>query len=167
MPIVQERNSESQLLGSVDHLFYEDRQFCAEWIDSAGGLSFSAVVTVPWATARHNFFPLLYTMSAGVLTLLEAGFYIFDWTLYCSKAGVTEGSFYSYLEQDPATGTFAEVTASRTNVTTFSPPGVLHNTLVLRAQANYRYRVQVATFGATFTTVANQSRLSVIRLFRS
>lgn len=166
MPIMQERNSEAQLLGSVDHLFAEDRNYCAEWYD-AGGTGFIGATTVPFASTRHNFFTEVYSMSAGVLTVLQPGFYIFNWSVYASKVGVTEGSIYSFLEQDPATAVFTELPASRAEVTTFSPPAFLTNQVIIRAQENYRYRVRAASYGIQFTTVVNMSRLSAIRLFKS
>lgn len=167
MPVMQERNSEAQLLGSVDHLFYDDRNFCGEWIDSAGSGNFIGAMTLPLGTVRHHFFLEAFTMAAGILTVLAAGFYCFDWTVYATKAGSTEGSFYSFLEEDPATAVFAEVPATRIVTTCFAAPGTVHNSLILKAQANYRYRVQIATFGVTFATLANQSRFSVMRLFKN
>lgn len=167
MPVMQERNSEAQLLGSVDHLFYDDRNFCGEWIDSAGSAGFIAAITLPLATARHHFFPEAFTMASNILTVLAAGFYCFDWTVYATKAGSTEGSFYSFLEEDPATAVFATVPASTVITTCFSAAGTVHNSLILKAQANYRYRVQVASFGTNFSTLANQSRFSVMRLFKN
>lgn len=167
MPVIQERNSEAQLLGSVDHLFYDDRNFCGEWIDSAGGTAFIGAVVLPLATARHHFFPEAFTMASGVLTVLAAGFYLFDWTVYATKAGSSEGSFYTVLQQDPATGTFVDLPASKVVTTCFAAPGSVHNSLIVRAEVNYRYRVTVASFGVQFTTSANDSRFSVMRLFKN
>lgn len=167
MPIVQERNSEAQLLGSVDHLFYDDRNFCGEWIDSAGGTAFISATVLPLATARHHFFTEAFTMASNILTVLTAGFYLFDWSVYATKSGSTEGSFYVVLQQDPATGTFADLPASKQVTTCFAAPGSIHNSLILLAEANYRYRVILASFGVTFTTSANDSRFSVMRLFKN
>jgi len=166
MPIIQTRNPEAEQLTSPDQAWAE-RNHCAEWYDTAGGLGTVAAATVPLATARHNFAPELYVMATNILTITEAGLYKFEFLVAASKAGSTEGSFYAFLEEDPDTGTFVLVPATTAYTTVFSAPGSVNGSVILRAGANYRYRLRFATFGPTFTTIDEGSKLSVTRIYKN
>lgn len=176
MPVMQVRNAEAQALGYVDHLRTDDRNFAGEWYDS-GNLSAGFVAATPMLlpAVRHNSAPEVYAMASNVLTIAEAGLYLFDYTLFANPPSTTHTSFYCYLEQDPATGVFAAVPASMSvGVTISGSSGAAHTSVLLRVGINYRYRVMAATFGVTHTMVGSSggntyygSRLSVVRLFKN
>lgn len=176
MPVVQGRNSESQLLGSVDHLFFTDRNFGGEWYDHAGGQDY-LLGNGPWTlnldTEKLNPAPEVYTMASDILTIAEAGFYLFHFQLMVAQDGGSSSAVTrAWLEQDPATGVFAEylpavtyfpiapISASVAAVTVMS---------LLLVGINYRYRIRFSeNYGSTpLTTVADGSKLTVVRLFKN
>lgn len=166
MTIIQTRNPEAEQLTSPDQAWAE-RNHVAEWYDNAGGTVTISAVTVPLAATRHNFAPELYTFASNILTINEAGLYRFDFLVAASKAGSTEGSFYAFLEEDPATAVFALVPSTTVYTTVFSAPGSVYGSVTLRAGVAYRYRLRYATFGVNFTLIDDGSHLSVMRLFHS
>jgi hypothetical protein len=168
MPVVGLRNADAQLIGSVDHLDVEDRNFGAAWYDSVGGGSFAAAITVPMATERHNSAPEIYNMSSGILTVAEAGLYFFSFAVGVSHAGSTEMIFNIILEQDPDTGIFTEVPGTTTYTTFLTGFGTGFNTALLRVGIDYRYRLRVSSLvGGSNSLIANGSHLSVFRLFKN
>jgi hypothetical protein len=167
MPVVGLRNADAQQIGSVDHLDVEDRNFGAEWYDSAGGTAFIGAITVPLATTRHNSAPEFYDMSSGILTVAEAGLYLLNFCVAVFKAGTSEGSFQAFLEEDADVGSFSLLPATTSYATTFSSSASVYNSVLLQVGINYRYRLRTATHGVVFTTVADGSKLSVIRLFKN
>jgi hypothetical protein len=167
MTVIQTRNAEAAALESTDHLSTNDRNFSAEWLDAVGGQSTSEAVTVTLATQVHNFAPEVFDMASNILTILEGGFYQLAYTIYVQKSGSNEGSFYAFLEEDPATGTFTEIPGTRSTATAFNGPASgssLTNRYVL---PNYRYRLRFATFGVTFSTVGGFTKLSAVRFFKN
>ena len=167
MPIAQVRNASLQELGSTDHLDVEDRNFAAEWYDGTGGASYIAAITIPLSVTRHNAAPTIYSVSSNILTITEAGGYLFHYLVHADKAGSNEGAFYAYLEEDPATGTFAQIPATWVTATVFGAPGTVGGTTLVRAGINYRYRLVTGTYGVQFTTVADGSKLTVMRCWKN
>lgn len=169
MPVVQIRNADAQMLGSADHLFYDDRNFAGEWYNNAVSASYIAAINVPLNVTRFNAVPQVYSLGADIITLLEAGFYVISFLVVAQKTtfSATEGSFYAFLEEDPATGTFATVPASTAYATCFSAPGSCYGSAIVLTQANYRYRVRSATHGVPHTMLANSCNLSIFRLYKN
>lgn len=169
MPTVGFRNADAQNIGSSDHLSVFDRNFFAEWYDAAGGLLFLAADTVPLGTERHNSAPEIFDFSSNILTLTEAGLYLFFFSLTAQQSGSAEMIVQVYLEEDPDTGIFAVVPGTETTMTFFAGFGTLVNYAFLRAGINYRYRLRVQRLGGTVTPTltANGSKLSVVRMFKN
>src|SRR6476620_8600286 len=107
MPIVQVRKPSMMQLNSADELDVEDNNFGAEWYDHAGGqviLLGTGPFTLNLDTERINSAPTIYSMAAGILTIADAGLYLFYSQLIMSSNGNAINRMW--LEQDPATGTF-------------------------------------------------------------
>lgn len=176
MPIVQERNASMQELNSADAQDIEDRNFGAEWYDSTGGQTFilgNAAIVLNLNTQRVNSAPTIFSMASSILTITEAGLYLFSYSVTLAQNGGSNiNANHAYLEQDPATGTFAPITSLR-NYFPVAPlasaigSGMM--TSIVQVGINYRYRVRVeqVTGSAPMITVANTSKLSVIRLFKN
>lgn len=169
MPIVQARNASMQQLSSPDVLDVENNNFCAEWYDGAGGTGFMASTVVPLATERQNAAPEFYVMASNILTISEAGLYLFNFAATGANSGSAEMIAALTLDEDPATGSFAAVPGTLTYGTWFNGSGTLYNSAVLRVGLNYRYRLSISRIGGsvTPTLVQNASHLSVIRLFKN
>lgn len=177
MPTVGLRNTDAQQIGSTDHLDVEDRNWSAEWYDTAIGTpAFIAAITVPLAATRHNSAPEIYSMSSDILTILEAGLYLLTYTVTAFPDPVGSYGFYSYVEEDPATGTFASVPASYTSgASAFGSVTSASSSLFIHVGANYRYRLLAASFGNNFKLAPYSSpfglyygsKLGVMRLFKN
>lgn len=175
MPTVGIRNAESQNIGAADHLDVEDRNWGAEWYDSGFFSSnFIGAITVPFPATRHNSAPEVYVMASNILTITQDGIYFFNYTVVADSQDAIDQAFYAYLQQDPATGTFADVLSSYTSpAVNAGGIGTAHTNVILRVGANYRYRVQTASFGNNYQLVGSGvsalygSRFSVIRLFKN
>lgn len=168
MPTVGIRNNDAQQIGSTDHLDVEDRNFGAEWYDGAGGTSFATDTVVPLATTRHNSAPEIYSLASNILTVLEAGLYFFSFAVTAQHAGSSELIFFSRLQEDPDTGTFADIPGTITYTTFFAGQGTAFNSALLRVGLDYRYRIIVSSLsGGSNSLFQNGSKLSVFRLFKN
>jgi hypothetical protein len=168
MPVVGLRNADAQAINSADQLDVEDRNFGAEWYDAAGGTSFSTDTVVPLTTTRHNSAPEIYSMTSNILTILEAGLYFFNFAVTAQHVGSSELVFFSRLEEDPDSGSFAQVPGTLTYTTFFAGQGTGFNSALIRVGIDYRYRLVVSSLsGGSNSLFANSSKLSVIRLFKN
>lgn len=173
MPIVQTRNASMQELNSADALDVENNNFGAEWYDHTGGQSFqlgSGTFTLNLDTERINSAPEFYSMAADILTLADAGLYLFSWQLMVSANGL--GVTHAWLEQDPATAVFAAVPSAVTYFPTVNGITGLSTAVVtnlIQVGLSYRYRIRFEqSHGSTPTvTVLDGSKLSVVRLFKN
>jgi len=169
MPIVQVRNASLQQLNGVDQLNIDEHNFGAAWYDSVGGTSFLGATTVPLATERYNSAPSIFSMTANILTLLEAGLYLLSFAATGANPGSAEMIAAMTLDEDPATGIFASIPGVISYDTWFNGSGTMSNTALVIANINYRYRLSVSRIGgsATPTLVQNASHLSAVRLFKN
>lgn len=176
MPVVQVRNAEAALLGSTDHLFFDDRNFCAEFYDHAGGQTFilgNSPVLVNLDTVKVNVAPTEITLASDIITLVEAGLYLFRFQVMVIHNGSSSATVNRcWLEEDPATGVFA-MTLPAVNYFTMAPiinsVGTGCGFALRMTQANYRYRIMVdQQYGSgSEKTVADGSSLSIVRLFKT
>lgn len=174
MPIVQTRNASMQQLNSADALDVEDNNFGGEWYDHAGGQSFTLgnpLFVLNLDTEKINSAPTIYSMASNILTIAEAGLYLFSYQVMVSSGG--QAVTHAVLEQDPATGSFS---VSIPAVTYFPTQGAGLSgistgvvTALIQVGINYRYRIRVEqSHGSTpMLTVADGSKLSVMRLFKN
>lgn len=169
MPIAQVRNASMQEIGSTDHLKTDNKNFGAEWYDSAGGTTFIDAVTVPLAGEKINTAPTVFSMDSGVLTVTEAGLYLFNFSVTVNNSGSDEMIFQAFLQEDPATGTFATVIGTSTYGTLFAGNGSVFNSSLVRAGISYRYRIRASRHGGVVSSqlLQNGSKLSVVRLFKN
>lgn len=173
MPLIaQRRNASMQALNGADLLPVDNKNFAAEWYDHAGGQAFivgGGPYTLNLDTEKVNSAPTVYVMAADILTLVDAGLYLFSFQLMLSSNG--NGVTHAWLEQDPATGVFSTTLSSVTYFPTPAINGISTGTVtaILRAGINYRYRVRYEqSHGSTpCTTVADGSKLTVMRLFKN
>lgn len=177
MPVTgQKRNDSMQQLNSVDQTRIQDRNFGAEWYDSTGGQTYSlgsGTVVVNLDTERLNTAPSVYVMASDILTLTEAGIYLFNAQVTTKQNGGSSSvNSRIWLEQDPATGSFAEVLGSMSYfshapIPASSVTGVI--SLLLRAGIDYRYRLCLEEAGGSspLITLINASKLSVMRLWQN
>lgn len=169
MPSAQVRNSSMQQLNSADLLDVEDRNFGAEWYDSVGGTTFLGSTVVPLGTTRHNAAPEIFDLDSNIVTILEAGLYLFLFSATASQSGSAEMIIAMSLDEDPDTGSFSVVPGTLTYMTFFNGSGTLYNSAVVRVGLNYRYRLAVSRVGGavTPTLLQNGSKLAIIRLFKN
>lgn len=168
-PIIQTRNADAQLLGSPDHLWAKDRNFVLEAY-GGGAENFIAETVLAVTTVRQNYTPELYDLDSSILTLFEAGVYQFCYRSTFSMSGGGAGQAIIYLQQDPATGTFATVLASAYYL--YLPAGLnatFQVVLPLLVGIDYRYRIAaIRSSGAGFVQSLNQStNLSVSLLLNN
>lgn len=175
MPVIQTRNTEAQLLGSPDHLQTDDRNFAGEWYDATGGQDFilgGGPYTLNLDTEKINSAPEVFDMSSDILTISAAGLYLFSFQLMVvHDGGSSAAANRVWLEEDPDTGSFAQSLpavnyfpmASLASVST----GVC--TALIQVGIDYRYRIRFEqSYGSTpLTTVADGSKLTVVRLFKN
>lgn len=169
MPTAQVRNASMQQLNSADLLDIENNNFGAEWYDGAGGAGFLGATVVPLATTRHNSAPEIFSLSSNILTITEAGLYLFNFAVTGANSGSAELIIEAHLEEDPDTGVFATVPGTITYLTWFTGWGTLYNSAILRVGIDYRYRLVAARVGGavTPTFLQNGSKLGVVRLFKN
>lgn len=169
MPIVSTHNASHHQISSADQLDVENNNFGAEWYDAAGGTSFLGTTVVPLGTERHNSAPEIYDLASNILTIAEAGLYLFHFAATGANSGSAELIAAMTLDEDPATGVFAAVPGTLTYATWFNGSGTMFNSALLRVGIDYRYRLAVSRIGGavTPTLVANASHLSVVRLFKN
>lgn len=165
MPSAQVRNADAQLLGGTDHLSIFDRNFAAEWYDATGGASVGGAATVSLTTERHNSAPENFVLASSIVTLVDAGLYLFDFRVSASWFDLSPANFSVSLEQDPATGVFAAVAGAIAYANVYSGIGTAHGSLLLRTSFNYRFRLRQASLDNALTTVAG-SALRIVRLLR-
>jgi hypothetical protein len=176
MPSSQVRNADAQILGFVDHLNVEDRNFSAEFYDNVGGQSYllgDPVLTVNIDTSRINSAPTIYSLASDVVTIAEAGLYLASFHVSSQLAGGSTSVVSQFwLEEDPDTGVFGEVTASRGF---FVHAGILNSvsgasmTTLLQVGIDYRYRIRLEQIygSSTLNTLFRGSKISFIRLFKN
>lgn len=176
MPIAQTRNEPMQGLNSVDQLRVQDRNFSAEWYDAVGGQVYAlgtAPFTVTLATERLNTAPSVYSIASNIVTLSEAGVYLFNFQVIVQQNGGSSAvTSRAWLEQDPATGTFTAVPAA---ITYFSNAAISassaggSSSTVLRVGAAYRFRVRLeeSSGSSSLITLANGSSLRIVRLWQN
>lgn len=169
MPIAQVRNASMQELGSVDHLTTDNKNFGAEWYDSVGGTAFISATVVPLAGELVNSAPTVFDMDSSILTITEAGLYLFLYAVSASNPGSAEMVIESHLEEDPDSGVFSTVIGTTSYATYLSGWGTVFNSSLLRVGIDYRYRLMASRPGgsASPTFIQNQSKLSVVRLFKN
>jgi len=175
MPTVGLRNTDSQQIGSADHLDVEDRNWSAEWYDSGFfGSAYIAAIVVPLITTRQNSAPEIFSLASSILTILEAGIYFFNYTVMASPTTGVDAQGYGYIEEDPATGTFAQLPGTMAAAaSTLGSATSIHTNCILRVGINYRYRLMAASAGTNWNLLGSGlgngwgSRLSVIRLFKN
>lgn len=166
----QQRNSEMQALNSADLLSVKDRNLGFFAYNSATSVGFS-VGTVSLDTVPINNSPDVYSLSGGILTILQAGIFKFDWRVTVGHAsGSANLVAATTLDQDPATGSFAAVPGSLVYWAVLGSAyasGV--GSMLVRTKANYRYKIAVSRQSTTdsLLMLANACTLSVERLFRS
>lgn len=176
MTIAQKRNASMQQLNSADLLPVENKNFAAEWYDSAGGQSYlsgNPAFTVNLDTERVNTAPTVFALSSDIITLTDAGLYLFNFLVTVRQNGGSSAVVSRmWLEEDPDTGVFAEVPAtmnyfSTAAISAASSSGFVSATL--RVGINYRYRVRLeeTSGSSSLITVANASYLNIIRLFKN
>lgn len=173
MASMQTRNASMQQLNSADALDVEDRNFGAEWYDHAGGQSFQ-LGTGPHLlnldTEKLNSAPEFYAMVSDILTIAEAGLYLFSFQFMASTNG--NAVSHVWLEEDPDTGVFAvalPATAYFPTPASINGISTVTVTSLIQVGIDYRYRIRFEqSHGSTpATTVADGSKLSVVRLFKN
>lgn len=169
MPTTQSRNADAQLLGSVDHLWAKDRNFAFEAY-GGGAENFVSETVFALTTVRQNYTAELYDLSSNILTIFEAGVYLFCFRSTVTMTGGGAGQVAISLQQDPATGTFTSIISTFNYV--YIPPA-LNSTcqivIPLLVGFDYRYRiVGIRTSGAGNVQTLNQSNnLSVILMLNN
>lgn len=158
MPVTQTRNADAQLLGSVDHLWARDRNFAFEAY-GGGAENFTSETVFGLSTIRQNYTPELFDLSSNILTIFEAGVYLFSVRSTLTMTGGGAGQALVYLQQDPATGTFTSVVSSLTYV--YIPPALnttFQMVIPLLVGLDYRYRIAgIRTSGSGNVQTLNQS----------
>lgn len=175
MPVVGHRNADAQEIGSTDHLSIFDRNFAGLWYDSVGGQNFllgGGPFTLNLNNEKINSAPSDFIMSDDILTLAKAGLYLFSFQLMAIHNGGSSAAVNRvWLEQDPATGTFAELLPA----VNYFPMAALASvstgcvTTLVQVGINYRYRIRFQqSYGSTpLKTVSDGSALNVVRLFQN
>lgn len=171
MPIVQQRNSEAQLLGSVDHLFFNDRNFPID-IYNSGSESFTSEVTLGLNTIRYNPASEVYTLASNILSVKIPGYYLINFRTTLTMTGGGAGQAIISLKQDPATGTFATVIASLSYV--YLPPALnqsmqLTTPVLVTGAGIFRYYISgIRSSGAgNVNTISGSTSLNVVRLYQN
>lgn len=176
MPTVGLRNVDAQQIGAADHLDVEDRNFGAEWYDATGGQTYTlgtAAFTLNLGTTRINTAPTVFEIASNIITLLEAGLYLFNYkTTITHNGGSSNAVSRFWLEEDPDTTVFTLVPAtsiyiSQPPITAASVSG--SGSLYLRAGIDYRYRLRLEEVSGSspLITAANGTQLSIIRQFKN
>lgn len=171
MPQSQRRNGPMQDLNKADLLSHHDRNFAGEWYDGPGGQTFTSAITVNLDTERLNTAPNAFTLLSDIVTVYEAGIHLLHFCVTSShNSGSSPAVITAWLEEDPATNSFAIVPGTVMYATAHTT-GYVSNVgmAILRIGIGYRYRVRVAVAsgGDTFVTNSNQSKLSIVRLWKN
>lgn len=169
MPTVGIRNESAQAIGSTDHLSINDRNFCVD-IYNTSSETFVSETVLGLNTIRFNPVPEIFSLASNILTIAEAGYYLFLVRVALSMTGGGAGQAAVSLQQDPATGTFAAITGGLGYI--FLPASLnfsFQMAIPVLAGANYRYRLtSIRTSGAgNVQTVNNTTCLSAIRLYKN
>lgn len=175
MPSAQVRNQAMQALNGADLDDVENKNWGAEWYDSTGMVGFnsgSGAFTLNLDTERINSAPEVFVMASDVLTILEAGLYLFSIQCMVSQNGTTNvATNHVVLQEDPDTGVFASLPHA---ASFFSMPNLISvatgNVVTLvQVGINYRYRVRLnQLYGSSnVNTVPDGSKLTVVRLFKN
>jgi hypothetical protein len=170
---VQKRNAEMTALASADLLSANDKNAATELYASAGGVAFTLGVTgtVSLNTQIVTSFPEVFTMTAGNLVILEYGLYHFYGTLTAQTSNSSSGGLETWVEEDPNTGVWSVIPQSEC----YFPVLPLLNsrtsgnfTFTRFSQPNFKYRLRATQlYGSSgLTTVANNCKLGVVRLFK-
>lgn len=171
MPVLGIHNAEAQQIGSTDHLTVGNKNFAGSWCDQSGGTSFMGTAYIPLTQELINTAPEIFSVSSNILTILEAGIFVFYFTMSAKKPGSQTGQtiWYGNLEEDPATGVFAAVPATQIYGLFTAGQGAIGSHAIIDVKANYRYRlaVAVAAAGEQPVLVAQGSKLSAIRLYKN
>lgn len=170
MALTQTRNAEMQMLGSADHLFAKDRNFCFSAYNSGSDL-FTSTITLSLNTVVLNHAPEIFSFASNILTILVPGVYLLRAHGTFAMTGGVAGQSVMTIDEDPATGTFANVLPS-TQTYTYLPANLnasWETTVVALVKANYRYRLSAArTSGsATITTVNGTTSLLAVLLYNN
>lgn len=171
MPIMQERNSEAWMLGGVDHLRFDDRNFPID-IYNTGSESFTSEVTLGLDTVRYNPAPEVYTLASSILSIHIPGYYLVNFRTTLTMTGGGAGQAIISLKQDPATGTFATVLATLSYV--YLPPALnqsmqLTTPVLVTGAGIFRYIiVGIRASGAgNVNTISGSTALNVVRLYQN
>lgn len=172
MAIAQVRNDEMVGLLGADLLPATDRNLAAEFYVSNEAFTFAAPHVVPLAATWLNLAPTLFTLDAVNynVTITQAGIYRFDYDIgFDRSSGAEEATAIWWLEQDPATGTFTQVSYSWTvgNLRTVGAASC-HGSKLMRVGTNYRYRLggirDVGTLNLKYWN-AGSTRLGITCLY--
>jgi hypothetical protein len=158
MPVIQTRNAEAQMLGSADHLATLDRNFAFSAYNTSAE-SFVSTTVLGLNTVTLNFTPDIFDLTSNILTLGLAGMYLLRMRSAVTMSGGGAGAAAFMLHEDPDTGSWGVVPASTVHVYLPASTDVSWEaSFVLRAQANYRYRIAgVRTAGAGNVGTLNNS----------
>lgn len=176
MPTAQVRNASMQELGSADHLTTENKNFGAEWMDSAGGQAFTfggGPFTLNLGQEILNSASEIFDLDTDIITISEAGLYQFSFQLMSIHNGGSSSCVNQvWLEEDPDTGIFS-IKLPLVNYFPMAPiSGSVGTGVVvglLRVGIDYRYRVRFEqSYGSSpLLTVADGSKLSIVRLYKN
>jgi hypothetical protein len=176
MPITQQRNAEMQGLNTADLLSADDKNVAAEFYDAVGGQDYllgSSTLTLNLDTTALNIAPTVYSLASDIVTIAEAGLYQFVYQVTVKlDGGASHAVTGIWLEEDPATGTFALVPTTYINSTvadigTSAVTAVGYITKLVGFNYRYRLRLEQNNGSTPMTTVANGSKLSIVRLFKN
>jgi hypothetical protein len=169
MPAIQTRNADMQLLGGADHLRALDRNFIFEAYHNSSN-SFTATTVLGLDTQRLNHAPEYFVLASNILTIEEAGVYLFNVRTTLTITGGAAGQAAIALEQDPATGTFTTVLSGLCYV--YIPPALnasMQLVVPLLVGENYRYRITgIRTSGSgTVQTLSQTTTLSALLMYNN
>jgi hypothetical protein len=136
--------------------------------DNLGGQTFTGTITVNLDSVKKNTNSSIYSLAADVVTVNQDGTFMFmyDCGLDLNSGTTTESS--SFLEEDSGSG-FVEVDGSRAyahhrssnQATITSSVGIAFD---VTAGDQFRLRAQRVDGSGTLITLADSSRLSIMRI---
>ena len=175
--VVQQRNAEMTALASADLLAADDKNVATEVTPSAPtsfGLNSNTVV--PFGIQYTTSFPEVFNLDlvTGKLEILEYGLYHFygGFGIQHTGGGANSNTIQGWIEEETAPSTFFILPMSQTFFATSPHTGVKASgsfSFTRFSQPGYKYRMKIQqAYGGSdpYTTIANQCKLGVIRLFK-